>query len=176
MNDDLAITELVELFALSLGVAKAEQVVRQAAQKNGVRGARLSFDDALTLLDVLAREPGIIGITSRLAASRLKRKSSASNARRDNPSVPPPPSSQNDASPPSSLTPLERLIDSLSGTLGRQKAREEVEAARIALGLSLPLQVNDCIMVLEQLGTGTGVVSTTARFVKVRFLLNSGKR
>lgn len=174
MNTELALAELVGLFAPSLGVAKATEIVDRAAAQLGF-GARVTLAQAVQVLGHLGREPGIVGITARLAATRLKRKYAPGGAPPSEPEAPPPslppPSEEESAGPL-----FERVVDALAGTLGRQKARDEVEAARVALQLGLPLKHGDCMALLEQLGAGTGIVSTTARFAKVRFLLNGPKR
>jgi hypothetical protein len=62
--------DVIDLLAASLGTTKAEHAVRNAAESLRLDDAPLSLDQALTLLDKIAEEPGIIGITARFAKTR----------------------------------------------------------------------------------------------------------
>jgi hypothetical protein len=61
---------LVDLLGRSLGADKAAEAVNVAAQELGL-GELLSRDEALRLLEHVARQPGIVGITARFAKSRV---------------------------------------------------------------------------------------------------------
>ncbi len=61
--------DVIELLSAALGTAKAEHEVRAAA--DGLRlGADFPLDEALALLERIAAEPGIVGITARFATTR----------------------------------------------------------------------------------------------------------
>ena len=61
--------DVVELLSASLGTIKAEHAVRSAATALQL-GASFPLDQALVLLDRIAMEPGIVGITARFARTR----------------------------------------------------------------------------------------------------------
>lgn len=171
MKGEVPLTEVIEPFASALGAAKASALVRRAALHEGRDGDPLPLADALAVLAHLATEPGIIGITARLASTRLRRK----HGEEPPPSGDPAPASARRielcATDPGAL--FDALVDALAGTLGPERAREAALSARAALSLPAPLDHAACIALLDHLGAGSGIVSTTARFVKVRFLLSA---
>ena len=61
---------LTDMLARSLGNETAARTVDTAAQAVGA-GERLSRDDALRVLEQIAREQGIVGIAARFAKSRV---------------------------------------------------------------------------------------------------------
>jgi hypothetical protein len=63
-------SELVDLLASSLGAKKAEHVVSEAAGELELVDGELPLDVALSLLDKIAEEPGIVGISARFARAR----------------------------------------------------------------------------------------------------------
>jgi hypothetical protein len=63
-------TEVVDLLAASLGTTKAEHVVQTAAGALRLEQSALPLEEALALLDKIAEEPGIVGITARFAKTR----------------------------------------------------------------------------------------------------------
>jgi hypothetical protein len=62
--------DVVDLLAASLGTAKAEQVVRGAVASLRLGAGAFQLDQALALLEKIAEEPGIVGITARFAKTR----------------------------------------------------------------------------------------------------------
>jgi hypothetical protein len=63
--------ELVLLLSHSIGLEKAEECVSEAIRGLGLSPVALSRDDALAVLELLAGQPGIIGVTARFAKSRV---------------------------------------------------------------------------------------------------------
>jgi hypothetical protein len=61
---------LAKFLSASMGREKAEECVGGAAASLGL-GATFSHDDALRVLEAVATQPGIVGITARFAKSRL---------------------------------------------------------------------------------------------------------
>ena len=61
--------DVVDLLSASLGTVKAEHAVRAAATALQL-GDSFPLDQALALLDKIAMEPGIVGITARFARTR----------------------------------------------------------------------------------------------------------
>lgn len=66
----IELREIVELFSAVVGRAKSEEVVASGAQKLGL-GARLDRTQALSLVELLAAEPGMVGLCARFAKARL---------------------------------------------------------------------------------------------------------
>ncbi len=61
---------LAKLLSASMGREKATECVGEAAASLGL-GATFSHADALRILEAVATQPGIVGITARFAKSRL---------------------------------------------------------------------------------------------------------
>jgi hypothetical protein len=61
---------LVEMLGHSLGAEVAEAAVQRAARELSL-GPRISRAQALMVLEVVAQEPGIVGIAARFAKSRV---------------------------------------------------------------------------------------------------------
>ncbi|MCA9641811.1 MAG: hypothetical protein H6718_08705 [Polyangiaceae bacterium] len=62
---------LVELLAPALGKQAAQEAVDHARMVIGETRPDLSRDQALHLLEVVAEQPGLVGITGRFAKSRV---------------------------------------------------------------------------------------------------------
>lgn len=63
--------QLVEVLAAALGQDKAEKLIRGELEARGIVAEALPLDAALDLLERLAAQPGLVGITARFAKSRL---------------------------------------------------------------------------------------------------------
>lgn len=63
--------ELVRLLSPSLGQQKAEALVKQAADELKLRSDSLARSDALRVMERIADQPGLVGITARFAKSRV---------------------------------------------------------------------------------------------------------
>lgn len=63
--------DVAALLAPSLGEDKARDAVESAALRLGVDARKLHRDDALAVLDDLAKEQGIVGVVARFAKERF---------------------------------------------------------------------------------------------------------
>jgi hypothetical protein len=70
MSGSVSRVDVIDLLASSLGTTKAEHAVRQAAESMRLDDGPLSLDQALALLEKIAEEPGLVGITARFAKTR----------------------------------------------------------------------------------------------------------
>jgi hypothetical protein len=59
------------LMAASIGRAKADALVAEACRESGIAGSVLTHTQTLQVLDVIARQPGIVGVSARFAKSRI---------------------------------------------------------------------------------------------------------
>lgn len=64
--------QIVALLSASLGNETAERVVDQALGALFLDGARLSHARALAVLELVALQPGLVGIVARLAKARVR--------------------------------------------------------------------------------------------------------
>jgi hypothetical protein len=62
---------LVGLLAHALGAEKAEDAVTSACTVAGLSSPDLTQDEALRVLEHIAKTPGLVGITARFAKSRV---------------------------------------------------------------------------------------------------------
>ncbi|MCA9629154.1 MAG: hypothetical protein KC766_15845 [Myxococcales bacterium] len=62
---------LVELLAPALGQDAALQAVRHACRLVGCSESELQREEAMKVLETVAEQPGLVGITGRFAKSRL---------------------------------------------------------------------------------------------------------
>lgn len=67
----VSVADLCELLSRSLGEAKAQELVRGALEARSWRHNPLPPGQALTILDDLSQEPGLVGITARFAKPKL---------------------------------------------------------------------------------------------------------
>ncbi len=70
-DDSLSDRELASHLASALGETKALEVVRTAARQLKLSPERMDRAQALQVLEAVAKEPGLIGITARFVKSRL---------------------------------------------------------------------------------------------------------
>lgn len=72
-NPQIHRTDIVELLRASVGEEKASALVFDAAIKLGYGTFQYSQQEALDILDEIAREPGLVGIAAGLAKTRVPR-------------------------------------------------------------------------------------------------------
>ena len=180
--------DIVSLFAPTLGWDKSEELVNGVRYKLCLPRGAMSAAQALTILDELALEPGIVGVTARFLRSRgdLLRNAPPTSERTGVRPVEDPA----DVSPPSSKVSPRRdppreearldvreLTDLLAGTLGNEKAQEAIAAG--AKRLALPegrITHAQASLLFEDLARQPGLVGITARFAKARLMLKLGGR
>lgn len=63
--------ELVSMLSQTLGEAKAREVLATALGALGIRRRLLTVGQALDALELIAAQPGIVGMTARFAKSRV---------------------------------------------------------------------------------------------------------
>lgn len=70
-HDRVSLDELVPLLERSLGREKSRALLEQALAMQGAHGGRCTHEQALAALELLAKEPGLVGITARFAKPRF---------------------------------------------------------------------------------------------------------
>jgi hypothetical protein len=152
----------------------------------GFDPARLTNDQAIVVMDRLARSAGLVGITARFTLPRLTpTEEAAPPTPRADASQPRSQPAPFDSGPPSSKSqpvsavrvgtiPLADLIALLASSMGNEKAEELVrEAARGRTVVAGAIAQPDALGVLEELARQPGLVGVTARFAKARLALRS---
>jgi hypothetical protein len=67
----LAVREIASRLANTVGMEKSREVVAESMQRLGLTAPQLDRDQASALLDDLARDDGLVGLTARFAKARL---------------------------------------------------------------------------------------------------------
>lgn len=186
--------DLILALAPSLGEEKSAEVVTGALAKLGLDGPALEPPQVDAVLDLLASEPGLVGVAARVAKQRSRVFSDDPNAsltldsslrrslfprtvdpRMYESSLAVPPSI-----PPPAPLPGERervrvrdLVRMLATGIGDSKAEEVIRSvlARKSLDES-NLTREAALGILESLAKEPGIVGVTARFAKARMLLD----
>lgn len=70
-RNNFARSDIVEMLSASLGKEFAEEAVSTSLKKQNLSQPFFSKQEVLTLLEVLAQEPGLLGITARFAKARV---------------------------------------------------------------------------------------------------------
>jgi hypothetical protein len=164
------------LLAPTLGWEKSEEAVTDAMRRRGVSGAVLTPEQRLEILEEIAHEPGIVGVTARFVRSRLSwyggpgaGPSSCLRPVAAAASLPPPSSRRRPSLAISEIVPL------LAHTIGYEKSEEAIVAS--ARRLRLPtdrLERDQAALVFDDLARQEGLVGVTARFAKARLFLKYG--
>jgi len=180
---------VAQLLASTLGSERSAELVFAVVRDLGLDASKLAADEALQILEILSRRPGIVGITSRFAMARLAPAAPDSGRGRA-----PSPDSQPGASrappsghqtraiaaeervPPSQVQPATLPLDLLAGLLAPSMGNERAEELVRAATRGYPTDGGrithaDAVAVLEALAQQPGIVGVTARFAKVRFAL-----
>src|SRR6185436_3105396 len=71
LEQPVSVDDMVGLLAPTLGQEKSEEVIITGAAALGHRLDRLTFEKARQILGKLGAEPGIVGVASRFALTRL---------------------------------------------------------------------------------------------------------
>jgi hypothetical protein len=133
--------DLVQLLSGSLGADKAQALVMDAAMALQMSTIEMTYEQAVQLLERIAREPGIIAITAGLAKVRLGRMMKSASASTSGASPAKPPSgltpSASPAKPPSGKLerPLSGLMMRPSSALLTQALNEAKAASAVASGM-----------------------------------------
>ncbi len=167
----MAVRAVAARLAPTLGWERSVEVVQATARKLHCDEGALSVSDVQSILEDLALEAGIVGVTARVALSR----SGASYAKMPavvQPTTLPPPSDSGPASAVLVTTlGLHEITAQLAPLLGPDKTEAAVQASLRRLGLPRErFDREQAIRLLDDLGHQAGVVGMTVRFVRARVL------
>lgn len=191
--------EVVGLLAPALGDATAAGVVDAAARSLGLVGDEWPSEKRRAVLEQVAAQPGLVGITARVVLHRFRpvppaapsaiagasqpvglahpagkaHPAAAHPAAAQPPADPGGPSIEAPASVRSGTKPWEVVCDLLAPALGADGARAAVERGVKALGLGRAITSAQALGLLEHVAREPGVVGIAARFAKTRLHLLS---
>jgi hypothetical protein len=164
---------LAGLLAPTVGWKKSHEAVDATLRRLGYDGDRLSPEKVTKVLEDLAMEEGMVGVTARVILSRA-------NADASRPAFPSPPVPQDDSLPASFVLAatigVHEVLAQLSPLLGADKAEAAVQASlrRHALPRDR-LDAEQVTRLLDDLGHQDGVVGMAARFARSRVLARFGR-
>lgn len=170
---------VVALLAPTVGWDRSEEAVAATLRRLHLDESALSPRDVAALLDDLAVEQGIVGVTARVVLSRN------GHARAEDIPAPPsssPPSGRMAAAPDSSPASVlvmtigtHEVVAQLGPLLGLDKAEAAVSAAQRKLGLPRErLDREQVGRLLDELGHQDGPVGMTVRFARGRVMARFG--
>jgi hypothetical protein len=172
-----SLRELVALLAPTLGQERSREAILGAAGELGLAGEAFAWEEALSVLDRLARGTGILALAARFARDRLanhveapldapaSRRPSYPAGPRRAPSTRP----FGMASEPGRRIAVTRLKAQLAPALGQEKSDQLVAEAMLWLRLGgEDLALEQALSVLDRLGATPGLVGVTARFARAR--------
>lgn len=163
---------LAASLAGTLGWERSVEVVSDAARRLGIADGSIGSDERKAILEDLALERGIVGVTARYALSR-------SISRTDMQAITIPPSSPRPVPPPDSSAAallagtlgVHEVVSSFASLMGQDKGEPAVLGAIKRLGLPRErLDREQAMYLLDDLCRQEGHVGTTARFVKPRIM------
>jgi hypothetical protein len=173
----LSARELVALLAPTLGQERSREAILGAAEELGLAGETFAWEEALSVLDRLARGTGILALAARFARDRLANHveaplSSSASPRRSYP----PGGRRAPSTRPIGMAPepgrriaVSRLKAQLAPALGQEKSDQLVAEAMLSLRLAgEDLALDQALAVLDRLGATPGLVGVTARFARAR--------
>lgn len=161
----------------TLGWDKSVEVVTDALRRLNLKDGALGADERKMILEDLALEAGIVGVTARYALSR------SGISRPDLQATPSPPSSQRPAVPPDSSASarlaatigVHEVVGQIAPLMGADKGEAAVLAGIKRLGLPRErLDRDQLVRLLDDLCRQEGHTGTTARFVRTRILAKLG--
>jgi hypothetical protein len=165
--------EAIALLAPALGEEKARETVDAAASALGLGPSGWSSSQMRGVFAHISMESGLVGITARVVARRLKH---VSDVHAIPPSsghvaaVPAPPPSANRTFE-TSRKPVEAIADLIAQALGVEQAKREVDRAAQALGYGDLVHFSEALKILEHLAKEPGLVGIAAQFAKTRLHL-----
>jgi hypothetical protein len=171
---------LAAQLAPMLGWEKSVEVVASAVRRLGLKDGELGPEDRQAILEDLALESGLVGVTARYALSR------SSSSRSEMQAVAMPPSSQRPAQPSvppdSSASALlagtmgvHEVIGQLAPLMGGDKAELAVHGCLKRLGLPRErLDREQAARLWDELCRQEGHTGITARFVRPRVMAKLG--
>ena len=166
MEDGLPLLEeLVQVLSPTAGQERARELVRSAIELLGVTSNPLSLPDAIRVLELLGRTPGVVGSVTRFARARLTLRAATASFT----SAPPPSTRQPFPAPKDALLRRAELTALLAPSLGDEKSGEVIATTIRKLGYrEEDLTLAQALAVLETLTYAGGLVGVAARFAKAR--------
>ena len=70
MSARVPLRELVDMLSASLGNEKAAEIVKTYAHALGIQGDTCTYEEAMKMLESMAKAEGLLGIVARFAKAR----------------------------------------------------------------------------------------------------------
>lgn len=151
--------DLALLLATALGDARATEVVTTALRTLGLPEEPLDHEAAKRVLNHVSTVDGIVGVTGRVALTRLQFGANGSG------SVPA-------IAARTELRPLSVVAGLLAQNVGEERAQRLVEETASTMNLPAQIELDQALALLEKITRMSGVVGVAARFAKTRIHLS----
>lgn len=152
--------DLVALLSTTLGEPRAGEVVAGAMKALGLHAdSPMEVGAAKRVLTFVSNVDGLVGITGRVALTRIQFGSAASGTL-----------------PAAALAPDTRprslVVRLLAPNLGEERAQKLVEETAQVMDLPAELELEQALALLEKITRMSGVIGVAARFAKTRIHLS----
>lgn len=156
----LSAKDLAALLSTALGEPRASDVVSSAMKALGVPAdSAMDVGTAKRVLTFVSNVDGLVGITGRVALTRIQFGSATSGTL---PAVTAKPDTR-----PRSL-----VVRLLAPNVGEERAQKLVEETAQVMGLPAELELDQALALLEKITRMSGVIGVAARFAKTRIHLS----
>jgi hypothetical protein len=147
---------LTSLMAASVGAPRAQEIVGETLLQLGIAASGFDAETARLVLGRIGEQAGLVGITARVAMSRIElaSRTSSSHPAQDK-----------------KKRPLSFVAGLISATVGEEKAEQIVETTAGSMGLKRNVDIDEALKLLESIARTSGVVGVAARFAKGRIHL-----
>jgi hypothetical protein len=150
----------VLLLASALGDQRATEVVKGAMSTLGIPADEpMDTTTAKRVLSHVAGSDGIVGVTGRVALTRLQVGSTGSGSL---PSV----------AHEGETRPLSLIVSLLAPNLGEERSQKLVDETAMTMNLPRQVGFDQALALLEKITRMSGVVGVAARFAKTRIHLS----
>ena len=152
------LNDVIALISPTIGNEKGESVLRSAARALGIRPEDMTRREAREVLEKVGGEPGVVGLSARLASSRVTTLASE---------APRAPSMRVHGHYTRT-----QLVGMIEQSVGRDKSERLIAEAALEQGIEGErLTAAQAMDVLELLAEQPGIVGVTARFARVKLLV-----
>lgn len=151
--------DLALLLSTALGDERANEVIAAALRALGLPEEPMDHGKAKGVLTHVSNADGMVGVTGRVALTRLQFGSNGSGT------VPA-------IAPRIETRPLSVVVALLAPNVGEERAQRLVEETASTMNLGSQIELDQALALLEKITRMSGVVGVAARFAKTRIHLS----
>lgn len=169
---------VTSLLAPTVGWERSEEAVAASIRRLTLDGGELSPAEVMQVLEDLALEQGIVGVTARFLVTRTSSNPTMAAVTPRPASIAP--AAPDDVAPASvrlsGTIGVHEVVAALAPLLGQDKTEAAVQAAIRRIGAPKErLEPAEALRLLDDLGHQDGIVGTVARFARGRVMARFGR-